>query len=1037
MDTPENAAMEGTASPGAQEGAVEHASTSTDPQQTSSVPDLGSSILNRTTTNPSKSPMTSSDPLPDHLDILRHAQARLMRQGEVDPVIKQEFSSEPSLNDVPSRRRILIDLTRVDDPVEISEDEDERAQTTADRLPRPRKRASGEFEADSIGESASDTDKPTTKRPRTKAPSSAKTFKKKGAAGKGGGKKIAMTNHAPTVSDVLSSNLFSDIAFLDDAPDLPEIGQDALRAGDAQERFLANLPDNVTRKSGLADSRMLNRAVNVFGKDNISSADNGEWKVKGMRSTLRPHQVMGAAFMLMREKEAIEKTKKKEPTPSGGILGDQMGLGKTVMSLALIVRGKWRDNESAKPGERTTLIVGNAALVNQWHDEINVHCNTDDRRCGVGMYKKYRSRDETRKNAIRELAKYEILLTSYEEVSKSYPLQEPPPEIVDYDERQAWWEEHFEKHKGHLHSMHFKRIILDEAHLIRTPDTRKSRACRALTGKYRWALTGTPMTNGVWDVWALFNFIKLPNLESFELFKDKYTRKATEGAKKELNAVLGKAMLRRSHADRLFGAKIVSLPQASQCRLVVHFNPVEKEVYQIIKDAFGRRLNRMVLTKDVFHRNNSAYAMFTRLRQLTAHPLLVQSTMLDLLERKDLTRLEKAICNSQELLDKKTGKKLILRIRALLKTAYKAKKDYQKNKVDTEKDAPAGSDTEGGENQDTGDRYGLNYKFTRYLTKIKEQTKKLELEAIKKCGYCKKTSTDPHVTSCMHVYCEECLKEMQHEAAMEGEPNATCCVKGCGAVYGFTDPCDKTFNRMIAMGKTVGKTASGKKKTQDLPKGITSWLEESGDMIPSAKTLAIKTQVLAWLKDFPESKIIIYTLWTGMIRVLENMCDIEDWKCIKYYGQMTHEARAKAIEKFQQDEDTRIMICSLKCGGLGLNLTMASKVICVDPWFNNAVEEQAFARCYRITQTQETHLLQLTVSGTVDERMEEIKANKQVNIDVFSNERGLRELSQREIMSLFGEVVENEEGNLRVDVDDDDEDEDEEMADAEVNEPED
>lgn len=69
--------------------------------------------------------------------------------------------------------------------------------------------------------------------------------------------------------------------------------------------------------------------------------------------------------------------------------------------------------------------------------------------------------------------------------------------------------------------------------------------------------------------------------------------------------------------------------------------------------------------------------------------------------------------------------------------------------------------------------------------------------------------------------------------------------------------------------------------------------------------------------------------------------------------------------------------------------------------------------------------------------MEEIKANKQVNIDVFSNERGLRELSQREIMSLFGEVVEDEEGNLRVDVDDDDEDEDEEMADAEVNEPED
>lgn len=62
--------------------------------------------------------------------------------------------------------------------------------------------------------------------------------------------------------------------------------------------------------------------------------------------------------------------------------------------------------------------------------------------------------------------------------------------------------------------------------------------------------------------------------------------------------------------------------------------------------------------------------------------------------------------------------------------------------------------------------------------------------------------------------------------------------------------------------------------------------------------------------------------------------------------------------------------------------------------------------------------MQLTVSDSIDEHMEEVKQRKQLKIDTFSNENGLRELSQREVMSLFGEVEEDEEGNLRIAVDD-------------------
>lgn len=55
---------------------------------------------------------------------------------------------------------------------------------------------------------------------------------------------------------------------------------------------------------------------------------------------------------------------------------------------------------------------------------------------------------------------------------------------------------------------------------------------------------------------------------------------------------------------------------------------------------------------------------------------------------------------------------------------------------------------------------------------------------------------------------------------------------------------------------------------------------------------------------------------------------------------MTIAARDKAIDQFGRNPDSKILIASLKCGGVGLNLTMASRVICVDLWWNDGIEQQ-------------------------------------------------------------------------------------------------
>lgn len=55
---------------------------------------------------------------------------------------------------------------------------------------------------------------------------------------------------------------------------------------------------------------------------------------------------------------------------------------------------------------------------------------------------------------------------------------------------------------------------------------------------------------------------------------------------------------------------------------------------------------------------------------------------------------------------------------------------------------------------------------------------------------------------------------------------------------------------------------------------------------------------------------------------------------------MSHKEREKAIESFRENASVSIMIASLKCGGVGLNLNMASRVLCVDLWWNSSLEQQ-------------------------------------------------------------------------------------------------
>lgn len=131
--------------------------------------------------------------------------------------------------------------------------------------------------------------------------------------------------------------------------------------------------------------------------------------------------------------------------------------------------------------------------------------------------------------------------------------------------------------------------------------------------------------------------------------------------------------------------------------------------------------------------------------------------------------------------------------------------------------------------------------------------------------------------------------------------------------------------------------------------------------------MAVKAAILNYLAEDPHAKIIVYTQWNPMVRILEKMCKTEDWTSRSYTGKMSVEAKDRAVHEFSNLPDINILIAGLKCGGLGLNLTAATKVLLIDPWWNKAIEQQAFCRIFRIGQQHPTRLVRFVCRNTIDE----------------------------------------------------------------------
>ncbi|KAI4358040.1 hypothetical protein L6164_001950 [Bauhinia variegata] len=768
---------------------------------------------------------------------------------------------------------------------------------------------------------------------------------------------------------------------------LASSSESAFRAGTGEERVSEN-DETLIYQAALEDLNQPKVEANL--PDGLLSV-----------SLLR-HQKIALAWMLQKETRSLHCL--------GGILADDQGLGKTVSMIALIqmqrsLQSKSKTDDSCshkaealnldddddngsvdvekfkgdeesnvkkptpEPSSSSqvlsrkrpaagTLVVCPASVLRQWARELADKVD-DEAKLEVLIY----HGGSRTKNPV-ELAKYDVVLTTYSIVTNEVPKQ-PLVEEDEIDERNG---EKFglssefslsKKRKktnnankkskkgkkgidsssmdcgsGALAKVGWFRVILDEAQTIKNHRTQVARACCSLRAKRRWCLSGTPIQNTIDDLYSYFRFLKYDPYAVYKSFyntiKVPISRNSIQGYKK-LQAVLRAIMLRRTKGTIIDGEPIIQLPPKTIRLNKVDFSFEERAFYKKLEADSRSQFKAYAAAGTVNQNYANILLMLLRLRQACDHPLLVKDYDSDPVGK-----------NSVEMAHR-LPRDMLINLFNCLETTF----------------------------------------------------------AI--CQVCNDPPEDAVVTMCGHVFCYQCVSEY-----LTGDDN-TCPAIDCREQIGD----DVVFSK-ATLRSCISDDLGGSSSTNSLVdysvvqqsdytsskikavleillsnceikssgSGLPSSSEYRNSLSPGDSDIEDFYSDVKRTRKYSESttegsiKAIVFSQWTSMLDLVEMSLN---QSCLQYRrldGTMTLSARDKSVKDFNTDPEVTVMLMSLKAGNLGLNMVAACHVILLDLWWNPTTEDQAVDRAHRIGQTRPVTVTRITIKDTVEDRILALQEEK-------------------------------------------------------------
>lgn len=294
---------------------------------------------------------------------------------------------------------------------------------------------------------------------------------------------------------------------------------------------------------------------NADFKDRVLSSKNvdvGKY-INDLSVDPYPYQVIGIEWLNSQKKLGLK----------GAILGDVMGLGKTLQAIGFITK-------NVNAGLQNNLVICPATLIENWKKEIHKFSPRLKVLTHFGQY---------RTGIPSGLVNFDVVVTSYDALVADHAI---------------------------LRAINWNIVILDEAQQIKNPEAKRTLRSKGLPREFGLAISGTPLENRLRDIWSLSDFAQPGLFGTEDEFSNEY--ESESGGALEVNKILRSIMLRRklSDIDHQLPEKIV---KDYPLRWPEELNEIYERVRQDALAEFAHA-GGLVATG--------------RLRKLTTHPILME-----------------------------------------------------------------------------------------------------------------------------------------------------------------------------------------------------------------------------------------------------------------------------------------------------------------------------------------------------------------------------------------------------------------------------
>ena len=643
----------------------------------------------------------------------------------------------------------------------------------------------------------------------------------------------------------------------------------------------------------------------------------------------------------------------------GGILADEMGLGKTIEMFSLIhahqseiaqsAAGKSidsvnnlprlpRTSSSTEPAPCTTLVVAPMSLLAQWESEAIKSSQAGSLRTLVYYGNDKNVNLQTLCSETNAPSAPHVVITSYGIVLSEFN------QIAKAGGNRGA--------NGGLFSVDFFRIILDEAHSIKNRQAKTSKACYELSGKHRWVLTGTPIVNRLEDLFSLVRFLKVEPWSNFSFWKTFITvpfeSREIVRALNVVQTVLEPLVLRRTKDMKTpEGEPLVPLPAKKVVVEEIELSRTEREVYDLIFTKAKRAFNESVQAGTLLKSYTTIFAQILRLRQSCCHPVLTRN--------KDIVADEEeaavaAAADANGFADDMDLQDLIQRFTTDTRAAEKENQKAQDSSIT----------------------------FTTHALR------QIQNESSGECPICtEEPMIDPAVTACWHSACKKCLEGyIDHQTNKAEVPRCFNCRETINTRDVFEVV--KHSDRSPAPSPSSSDEdlySSGKDEESD-SKGARISLRRLHPYSPTASTSAKIAALIAHLTAMPRStKSVVFSQFTSFLDLISPQLTRHSIHHLRFDGTLSQKERASVLRSFGAENSSdpsapRVLLLSLRAGGVGLNLTAASRCFMMDPWWSFAVEAQAIDRVHRMGQSRDVEVVRFVTKESIEGRMLRVQERK-------------------------------------------------------------